>query len=243
VTAVRWVTAFLDTAPERAGAAEVFWSALTGQTLSPRRGDRAEFATLLPQGGDPFLKVQEVGQSPPGGLHLDLHTDGVAALAAHAEQLGASASYLESGTVVAGSPGGFTFCIVGHPGRQRPPAQPWPGGRSLVDQVCLDIPPGRFEAECEFWAELTGWPRRGVRGEFDRLAVPDEQPLRFLLQRLDDEAPVVTGHLDLSADDHDAEVRRHRDLGATVVRRTDGWTTLHDPAGRDYCVTRRTPPD
>jgi hypothetical protein len=99
MTAVRWLTAFLDTAEESSEAAETFWSRATGYHLSPRRGDREEFASLLPPSGDPHLKVQRVVQTPPGGLHLDLHTDDVRGLAARAEELGASASYLDAGYV------------------------------------------------------------------------------------------------------------------------------------------------
>ncbi len=47
-TAVSWVTVFLDSPPETAAATEVFWAALTGSTLSQRRGERAEFVTLDP---------------------------------------------------------------------------------------------------------------------------------------------------------------------------------------------------
>lgn len=98
MTGVRWVTAFLDTAEERAEAAEVFWSRITGYRVSPRRGRRDEFATLLPSDGDAFLRLQQVVQSPPGGLQLDLHTDDVRALARRAEDLGASASWSPSGS-------------------------------------------------------------------------------------------------------------------------------------------------
>ena len=237
---VGWVTAFLDTPPETAAAAEVFWAALTGCRLSERRGDRAEFATLLPDGGHPYLAVQEVGQSVPGGLHLDLHTSDVRGLAARAEDLGASTSYLDLGYVVCGSPGGLTFCVVGHPAGEPPPPRRWPGGRSLVDQVCLDIPPSRWDRETAFWQALLGWSRVPA-GEFERLVRPAGLPLAVLLQRLDDEQSTVTAHLDLSCDDRDAETERHRALGADVLRRTPGWTVLRDPAGRRYCITGRTP--
>jgi hypothetical protein len=240
MTGVQWLTAILDTPAERAAEAESFWCSVTGQTLSPRRGQREEFATLEPADGDAFLRVQTVLQSPPGGMHLDLHTEDVDAFATRAEALGASTSYHERGYVVGGSPGGMTFCVVGPHGTRRPPARRWPGGRSAVDQVCLDIPPDRFDAECAFWAELTGWPLQGdPHAEFARLLVPDGMSLKVLLQRLDDPQYVVTAHLDLAGDDRDAEVGRHLELGAAVVRRTDGWTTLRDPAGRAYCVTRR----
>jgi hypothetical protein len=48
-------------------------------------------------------------------------------------------------------------------------------------------------------------------------------------------------HLDLASDDRAAEVARHVELGGRVVRSTDNWTTLLDPSGRPYCVTRRSP--
>ena len=234
---VRWITAFIDTVEDRADPAEVFWSRVTGQVVSARRGRRSEFATLLPDDGDPFLKLQRSIQSTPGGLHLDLHSDDPDALAMRAEMLGASASYLD-GYVVCGSPGGMTFCIVDHPGTRRPSPQRWPGGRSLVDQVCLDIPPSGFDAECSFWQQLTGWDLAPERDGFRRLARPDGLPIALLLQRLQDEQSVVTGHLDLGSDDADAEAARHVALGAREVRRMPGWTTLVDPAGRTYCVTR-----
>ena len=72
---------------------------------------------------------------------------------------------------------------------------------------------------------------------FDRLGVPRSLPAQILLQRVDDDAPHA--HLDFSADDRDAEAERHCALGAEVVRRTEGWTTLRDPSGAVYCVTVR----
>jgi hypothetical protein len=237
---IRWVTAFLDTAHEHAEQVESFWSRVTGHPLSPRRGARGEFASLLPPDGDPHLKVQRVVQSAPGGLHLDLHTDDVRSLAARAEDLGARVSHVAAGYAVCGSPGGMTFCVVGHPASR--PAAPvrWPGGRSAVDQVCLDIPPSRWEPECRFWASLTGWELvdQDPSDEFRRLRRPPGLAIQLLLQRLDDEHAVVTAHLDLGADDYLAETGRHLVLGASEVRRTPHWVTLRDPSGRLYCVTR-----
>jgi hypothetical protein len=239
---ITWLTAFLDSPPETAAASEVFWAALTGTTMSERRGRRAEFATLLPDRGDAFLRVQEVVQSVPGALHLDLHSDDVPGLAARAEELGATTSYPEPGLVVCGSPGGLSFCVVGEPGGRRPPPQPWEAGSSLVDQVCLDVPPSRYDDETAFWQALTGWSRVPA-GEFERLVRPPGMPLAFLLQRLADEQPTVTAHLDLACDDRDGESARQQSLGADVVRRTPGWTVMRDPAGRLYCNTGRKPGD
>ena len=57
---------------------------------------------------------------------------------------------------------------------------------------------------------------------------------------MDDPQP-IRAHVDLSCDDNAAEVARHERLGAQVVRRTEGWTTLRDPLGSLYCVSRRVP--
>lgn len=239
---VRWVTAFLDTTRDHAEETEAFWSQVTGFRLSARRGVSDEFASLLPADGDPHLKVQTVAQSSPGGLHVDLHTDDVRALASRAERLGASANDLEARYVVCRSPGGMTFCVVDHPGSRAATPATWPGGRSAVDQVCLDIPPSRWEEECRFWADLTGWELvdQNPADEFRRLQRPEGLAIQFLLQRLDDEQPVAVGHLDLGSDDYLAETERHLALGATEVRRTPHWVTLRDTSGRLYCVTRHS---
>jgi hypothetical protein len=79
--------------------------------------------------------------------------------------------------------------------------------------------------------------------EFRRLRKPDGQPLNLLLQRLDASDGPVRAHLDLSADDRQAEIRRHEQLGATVERVHEGWTVMRPPAGPVYCITRRVPLD
>jgi hypothetical protein len=164
----------------------------------------------------------------------------VRGLAARVDDLGGSTSHHVLGYVICGSPGGMTFCLVGHPGRRRPAPVGPPGARSLVDQVVLDVPPSQWDSEREFWAALTGWEvRTGALPEFTMLARPAGMALRLLLQRLDEEQYTVTGHLDLACDDHDLETARHQDLGARAVRRTPHWTTLRDPAGRGYCLSHR----
>jgi glyoxalase superfamily protein len=232
---VRWMTCFLDTASM---GAEPFWSAVTGAVLSPRR-DGGRFATLVPADGDAFLRVQ-VADGPPR-THLDLHVEDLAAAVAQAVAAGASTVRSESDLVVLRSPAGLSFCLVPWRGEARRPAPSrWAGGQSsLVDQVSLDIPAGVFEAEAGFWAGLTGWSRRKAElPEFAYLERGPGMPLRLLLQRIG--SAVAGMHVDLATDDVDAEVARHVGLGAVVVRRVPGdWTTLRDPAGREYCVTGR----
>lgn len=43
-------------------------------------------------------------------------------------------------------------------------------------------------------------------------------------------------HLDLRAEDREAEAARLIALGATELHRGDGWITLRDPEGNEFCV-------
>jgi Glyoxalase-like domain len=219
-----WLTAFLDFSPDEFDEGVAFWQAVTGYALSAYRGGREEFATLLPPAGDAYLRVQQV-DSGRSGIHLDVH---------------APAQDFE----VRRSTGGMAYCLVSGGESQRPAPAVWPdGNRSMVDQVCIDIPPERFDDECDFWAGLTGWALSERHGEFRRLRKPDGLPLNILLQRLDDPGGPVRAHLDLSADDRQAEIRRHEGLGATVQRVHEGWTVMRPPVGPPYCITGRVPLD
>lgn len=165
------------------------------------------------------------------------------AAAARASALGAT-EVVDLGYVVMRSPGGFTFCFVTHPGSQAPAPAAWPGGhRSLLDQVCLDIPEASYDAECIFWEDLTGWERRpsSVRPEYSSLTRPVGQPIRLLSQRLDEPVGATRAHLDWSTTDRGAETARHEELGAAVESRDEWWTVLTDPVGRRYCITDRDP--
>ncbi|WP_127500926.1 VOC family protein [Actinoplanes solisilvae] len=233
---IGWVTAFLDS-PSR--DVEGFWLAVTGCSLSPRRGD---FATLLPADGDAYLRVQVLAGVSPR-THLDLHVSSVPSAAREAVGLGAVVLLDEGDLVVLRSPAGAVFCLVPwHGERRRPAPVRWPGGQlSLVDQVCVDVPSADFDGEAGFWSALTGWQRRAShRPELEHLERGDGMPLKLLMQRV--ESGGAGMHVDLACDDVDREVRRHVGLGARVVRRVEGqWTTLRDPAGRMYCVTGRSP--
>lgn len=247
---VRWTWVFLDLPDGDADEAVPFWLAVTRATLSPWRGDRSEFATLLPADGDPWLKVQRVGG--PGGVHVDLDLDldvevdrdePPAEAARRAVGLGAEVVRELDDVVVCRSPGGLLFCLA-PAGREGAPArQARDGAPSLLDQVCLDIPGGAYDREVAFWSGLTGWrvdPGETVE-KFERLAAPPGTPVRWLLQRLDDPHGPVRAHVDLSSLDRPAEVARHVALGALEAGEGRGWTVMTDPTGRRYCITDRQP--
>lgn len=253
---ITWTTAFLDDAAgDRAGTLR-YWAAVTGTTSSPPRGPDGAFRTLVPGDGDPYLRVQR-RRSGPAAVHLDLHADDVRGTAEAAVRLGAREVAAEE-HVVLRSPGGLAFCVV--------PASPWspetspslPAGRpapqrwrtpdgrahaSLLDQLAVDVPGGRWAAERRFWGALTGWAEHPTAPDAHLVPLrrPGGLPLRLLLQRLDEAGGPVRAHLDLACTDRAAETDRHVALGARVERVRERWTVLVDPAGRRYCLTDRDP--
>ncbi|MEV0124854.1 VOC family protein [Streptomyces sp. NPDC050703] len=240
---IRWAYAFVDRPRDAFPRACAFWTAVTGTRLSAPRGPDGEFVTLLPHGpADACLKAQAVAAGP-GGAHIDLAVDDPAATAEEARRLGAAPLHTEPGLEVLRSPGGQSFCLVawaGEASRPAPTAAP-DGTLSLLDQVCLDVPPEAYDAEAAFWAALTAWrPVPGSRPEFLDLEPPAHVPVRLLLQRLDTPGP-AGAHLDLSCADPDAVRAWHQGLGATFVSRGAHWLVMRDPAGGVYCLTGRDP--
>ncbi|MEZ0578365.1 VOC family protein [Nocardioides sp. MH1] len=237
-----WVTAFLDLAPGNFEDGVRFWAALTGYDVSPPRGESDQFATLVPRDGDAYLRVQRIEEGDDR-VHLDLHVPDPGAAAARAVGHGATVVADRGDYVVLRSPGGLAFCFVTHRAEVRPRPTTWSGGHSsLLDQVCIDIPASSYDRECDFWRDLSGWEMRSSPvSEFRSLVRPQGQPIRLLLQRLEDETGEVRAHLDWATTDRAAETERHLALGARVLDPRPGWTVLADPTGRRYCITDRDP--
>jgi predicted enzyme related to lactoylglutathione lyase len=240
---VRWLTAFIDRPSASFDSAARFWSAVTGSTLSPPRGEAGEFASLIPPDGDPYVRVQRVTEGQ-GTSHLDVHVDDIKAFARRAVAAGADE---QDGydVVVLRSPAGLPWCVVGHHGERVRPAPQQVGDTGclhLVDQLCIDIPASRFDEECAFWSKVTTWELRqsSLRREFRFLVRPEGCPIRLLLQRCDDERP-ARAHLDFASTDAGLVVAHHQRLGATVAEVFDHWTVMTDPSGIPYCVTDRDP--
>lgn len=110
----------------------------------------------------------------------------------------------------------------------------------VLDQVCIDIPATRWDAEIAAWQQATGRElTKGGRPEFAFLG-EDGAP-RILLQRLDEEHGEVRAHPDFATRDREAETRRHEELGARLVEVFEPWTVMRAPDGHLYCLTDRDP--
>ncbi len=241
---IRWAIVFADVPAADLDRELAFWQDVSGARPGEPTGDSGQFVPLRPDEGEAVLWLQRLDDGP-ARWHLDLYPADVDTAVAGATGSGAHVVREDKWFVALSSPAGQPFCLVrGATDPAVPPARTWPDGhRSEVDQLCLDIPATVFDAEADFWAALTGWPRRaGDLPEFDHLARPPEQALRILLQRLGpDDGGGMRAHLDVASDDRDAETARHEAAGATVAVRAPHWTVLRDPVGLVYCITDRTP--
>jgi hypothetical protein len=115
---------------------------------------------------------------------------------------------------------------------------------TLRNLTFSSVDPARL---ADFWSAATGYTERrqtddGIlvapagwgfpRLTFQHVAAPATPPGRL--------------HLDLTADNMDAEVARLTLLGATKLWRVDAaesgtttWTAMRDPDGNEFCVVRR----
>jgi Glyoxalase-like domain len=236
---IQWVYAFLDRPADGFDAAADFWTTVLKWSLSPRRGEHDEFATLVPPDGDAYVKVQAVREG--GGMHLDLAVSEVRVLADRAGELGAQVVADQGGYIVLASPGGQLFCAVPwHGEARRPqPTRSLLGATSRLDQAVIDVTPARVDDEVTFWIALTGWPAY-ERGEFTVVQQPDDLPVRLLIQRIGEGRPTA-GHVDLACSDRTLVRAWHEKNGATVVAEHPLWTVMRDPAGGVYCLTSRDP--
>ena len=91
-------------------------------------------------------------------------------------------------------------------------------------------------AAAAFWAAIAGGTvGDGASTEHATVERPGAVDLAF---NLVPEAKTAKNrvHLDLGVSDLDAAERHARSLGASLVARHDGWTTMQDPEGNEFCI-------
>jgi predicted enzyme related to lactoylglutathione lyase len=91
-------------------------------------------------------------------------------------------------------------------------------------------------AAAAFWAALAGGTvGDGANAEYASVERPGATNLVF---NLVPESKTVKNrmHLDLGVPDLQAAEQRATSLGAKVVARHDGWTTMQDPEGHEFCL-------
>jgi hypothetical protein len=107
--------------------------------------------------------------------------------------------------------------------------------RSKLSQILIDCRTDDLAGAAAFWAGALGLERSPDDDDDRYVELRGDAGLRVLLQRV--EWPSAY-HLDIEADDVEAEVTRLEALGATRVRKVRTWWVMRAPTGHDFCVIR-----
>ena len=97
-------------------------------------------------------------------------------------------------------------------------------------------------AAAAFWSQALGMEQRALPAEegekYVRL-VDRNSELHIEVQKVEHASRV---HLDIEADDIEAEVQRLEALGARRIERVHTWVVMEAPTGQRFCVVRRSSP-
>lgn len=115
--------------------------------------------------------------------------------------------------------------------------------RSRLGTIVIDCQAADLDQAAKFWGPALG-------AETNRLDDPGDSNFRALIMRADQPKVLVQQvehpsrvHLDIEADDIEAEVRRLEQLGAQRVAYVKRWWVMQAPTGQRFCVVRPQRPD
>ena len=109
--------------------------------------------------------------------------------------------------------------------------------RSRFCAFVIDCKTDDIDAAAAFWSSAFGKPvvaPAAVGDKYRELTTQPDEPI-ILLQQVDHDSRV---HLDIEADDLDAEVKRLEALGAKRVAFVQRWWVMEAPTGHRFCVVR-----
>ncbi len=104
--------------------------------------------------------------------------------------------------------------------------------RSRLGCIVIDCTADRVEEAARFWAAALGGEYE-LDGEGKYAEISDQGEIKVLVQAVGHEPRV---HIDLEADDKEAEVARLERLGARIVARIKRWVVMEAPTGHRFCV-------
>lgn len=115
--------------------------------------------------------------------------------------------------------------------------------RSRLAGFIIDCQSGDHEAAAQFWSQALGMQRGETYQEGDAryaelLNAPGE--LHVEVQQVQHPSRV---HLDIEADDVDAEADRLEALGARKIGFVKRWWVMEAPTGQRFCVVRMRDPE
>jgi predicted enzyme related to lactoylglutathione lyase len=103
----------------------------------------------------------------------------------------------------------------------------------IIDCKTDDLP-----RAAEFWSAALGYPLKDAAAEpspIYRQLETGPSGMHIEVQQVQHESRL---HLDIEADDIEAEVARLEALGATRVKKINTWWVMEAPTGQRFCVVR-----
>jgi len=114
--------------------------------------------------------------------------------------------------------------------------------RSRLVGFIIDCRTEDLAGASAFWAAALGMKTRALPGQeagkYVELVDPEDH-LHVEVQTVSHPSRV---HLDIEADDIEAEVRRLESLGAKRIDQIKTWWVMEAPTGQRFCVVRRMSP-
>jgi hypothetical protein len=110
--------------------------------------------------------------------------------------------------------------------------------KSRLAGFIIDCRTDELDQAARFWSQALGYPLKNSSGPEDtgyRLLDTPSDELHIEVQKVEHPSRV---HLDIEADDVEAEVRRLEKLGAKRVAQVRTWWVLEAPTGQRFCVVR-----
>ncbi|MCD7097979.1 VOC family protein [Stenotrophomonas sp. MMGLT7] len=115
--------------------------------------------------------------------------------------------------------------------------------RSRLAGFIIDCQGGDHEVAADFWSQALGLPRGATYADGDaRYTELTGAPaaLNIEVQQVGHPSRV---HLDIEADDIDAEAARLEKLGARRIGFVKRWWVMEAPSGQRFCVVRMKHPE
>ena len=108
--------------------------------------------------------------------------------------------------------------------------------RSRFAGIIIDCQTDDLDGAANFWSAALGYPRKERQesdGEIYESLLPPERETYVEVQKVAHESRV---HLDIEADDVEAEVARLEVLGARRLEKIRDWWVMEAPTGQRFCV-------
>jgi len=103
---------------------------------------------------------------------------------------------------------------------------------SRLSTFVIDCRTEDVDEAARFWSAALGREIVWAEGEYRQLAGTAEEPI-LLVQKVDHESRI---HLDVEADDLEAEAKRLEALGAKRVAFVKRWWVMESPTGQRFCI-------